>query len=123
MNHKCPGQLRLRQGEERAGHRRAQGPTHTLTALASPFSGPTSLTAQTSHQQLLTPPLHPVGLGWKGKEQNWDCAGVPGTHSQPGYPAYRTSLSICNSTSLSLKYVFHRLSGLGLSGCGEKISR
>lgn len=30
---------------------------------------------------------------------------------------YLTSLSICSSTSLSLKYVFHRLSGLGLRGC------
>lgn len=37
-------------------------------------------------------------------------------------PSHLTSLSICSRTSLSLKYVFHRLSGFGFRGCRRETS-
>lgn len=63
----------------------------------------------------------PVGLGWAGQGQKRQkTPRSPRAGSLPQRPAHRTSLSICSSTSLSLKYVFHRLSGLGFRGCGGK---
>ena len=74
----------------------------------------------TRHQQFLQ---RPGSLGWGGKGQKtWNTPSSPRAGCRPQHSAYRTSLSICSSTSLSLKYVFHRLSGLGLRGCGGKRS-
>ena len=101
--------------ETKAGRKESQA----LDSVTGPVHRPTSLglgpTYQTSLQPFLKHP--PVGVGCKGKGQDWETPQKShGPAPDPQCPAYRTSLSICSSTSLSLKYVFQRLSGLGLSG-------
>lgn len=58
--------------ETKAGRREGWAPASTVT----PHTRAASLTA---HRQRLTPPLGPVGLGWKGKGQS-------GTTQEPHGP-------------------------------------